>query len=195
MILDFLIFYLEEFSYLAVFVFSSISHIVPIPEEAILIASGYAASLGIGRVSKFIFAAFFGILFADNFAYWIGRKKGEQILGFFSTVFYITQDKINKSRDFLQKHAWASVFLARFLAGFRFFTPYLAGSLGIHYLTFLIFNTLGALIWIPAVILLSYGLSGAFDLYQDFTFLKHAVLISAIIVAGFWVGWQELWKN
>src|SRR3989344_1169543 len=80
MLFDFLSVYLVEFSYLAILSVISVSHILPIPEEAVLIAAGYVASLGFGKLGNFVLVCLLGVLIADNMAYWIGRKKGEIIL-------------------------------------------------------------------------------------------------------------------
>src|SRR3989344_2246459 len=168
MLFDFLLSYIEGFSYLAILSIISVSHILPVPEEAILIAVGYVASLGFGRLGNFVVVCLLGILIADNMAYWIGRKKGEAVLQIIADRFRITRARIEKTKQFFQKHSGKSIFLSRFLVGFRLFIPYLAGVLKLPFGKFFFFNLLGAVIWIPIVIYASYWLSGAFDLYAEF---------------------------
>ncbi len=191
---NFFLFYLEHFSYLALFLFISVSHFIPLPEEAILIALGYISSLGFGSVFKFTVVSFFGILIADSLAYFVARKKGEVILQIIGERFRIAPQKIEKTKLFFHKNAGTSVFLARFVIGFRFLMPFVAGALGLPFDKFLFSNALGSAIWIPGVIFLSYWLSAFFDLYAGFTRLKHGIWLGAILIVGFWVGWREFKK-
>lgn len=195
MLFDFLLVYVVEFSYLAILLIISVSHIIPVPEEAILIAVGYAASLGFGELGKFIAVCLLGVLIADNIAYWIGRKKGETILQIIADRFRITRARIEKTKRFFQEHSGKSIFLSRFLVGFRLFIPYVAGAFELPFGKFFFFNFLGAIIWIPSIIYASFWLSGIFDLYTGFTVLKHWVWIAGIIIVGFIVGWREFWKD
>ncbi|OGD30025.1 hypothetical protein A2833_02890 [Candidatus Azambacteria bacterium RIFCSPHIGHO2_01_FULL_44_55] len=195
MLFDFLSVYIVEFSYLAILSVISVSHILPIPEEAVLIAAGYVASLGFGKLGNFVLVCLLGVLIADNMAYWIGRKKGEIILQIVTDHFHITQARLDKTKQFFQKHSGKSIFLSRFLVGFRLFIPYLAGVLKLPFGKFFFFNLLGAVIWIPIVIYASYWLSGAFDLYAEFTVFKHWIWIAGILIVGFIIGWREFWKG
>lgn len=99
MLFDFLLFYIVEFSYLAILLIISVSHIFPLPEEAVLIAVGYLASLGFGELGKFIAVCLLGVLIADNMAYWIGRKKGEVIIQIIADRFRITRARIDKTKQ------------------------------------------------------------------------------------------------
>lgn len=195
MIIELLTSFLETFSYFAIFIFIALSHVIPIPEEAILIAAGYAASLEFGNVWVFIAISLLGILLADNFAFFVGKKKGEEILRLIAKRFSITQRRVDRTKAFFQKHSGKSVFLARFLIGFRFLMPYMAGSLNLSTKKFFFFNLLGAIIWIPGIIILSYWLSGIFDIYSGIVWLKHWIWISVILIVGFAVGWKEFWKD
>lgn len=191
----FLIAYLAEFSYFAIFIFLFLSHFGPIPEEAILIASGYVASLGVGNVWGFVFFCLLGIVTGDSITYWIGRKKGEKILQILGERFHMSQRRLEKTLDFFRRNPRKSVFLSRFLVGFRFLAPYAAGVLKIPSKIFSFYNILAALIWVPLIIFLSYWLSYSFDVYSEYTQIKHIIWILVILIVGFIVGWREFMKD
>lgn len=195
MLFDFLLVYIVEFSYLAILSVISVSHIFPVPEEAVLIAVGYAASIGFGKLGNFVLVCLLGVLIADNMAYWIGRQKGEAVFQIIASRFRVTQARLDKTKQFFQKHSGKSIFLSRFFVGFRLFIPYMAGALELPFGKFFFFNLLGAVIWIPSLIYASFWLSGAFDLYAGFTVFKHWIWIIGILVVGFIVGWREFWKD
>lgn len=58
----------------------------------------------------------------------------------------------------VERHGWWTVFIARFVPVMRILTPWVAGSAGMRFKTFLSANLLGAIIQTPIVIWIGYSL-------------------------------------
>jgi membrane protein DedA with SNARE-associated domain len=139
---------------------------VPLPGETILIASGVLAEqgyLGLGNVIVFgILAAVIG----DQIGYWVGRKGGRPFVVRWGRYALITPKRLSHAEWFFKRHGGKAVFLARFVAGLRVFGALVAGISGMHWRTFLFYNTLGGACWATTAVLVGYFLGGSLDLLE-----------------------------
>jgi membrane protein DedA with SNARE-associated domain len=65
-------------------------------------------------------------------------------------------ERLDRAREFLARRGGAAVFLGRFVAFSRAVMPSLAGTAGMRYPRFLVFNAAGAIVWGAGVVLLGY---------------------------------------
>ena len=166
----------------------------PIPEEVTFLAAGFAAlSLELTRaeVAMLCVVGVAGIMVGDSIPFIVGRRYGTDFLtkSFFSR--YLTPAKIERTRDFFRKHGAKTVFIARFLAGLRMPTFFLAGTMGVSYARFFLFDLAGALISCPVSIILVYAFG---DIVRHWLAESKVVLfivlglIAASIVYHHWKG-------
>ena len=132
---------------------------VPLPEEATFLCAGYAAqSLGCTPTELGIlcFMGVIGILIGDSFPFLLGRKYGLSLLSRPRFAKVMTPERVEKVRTYF--HSWGNwtVFGARFVAGLRMPTFFMAATMGVPYFTFLFLDLLGALISCPTSIWLAW---------------------------------------
>ena len=60
----------------------------------------------------------------------------------------INQDKMMRAEDFFNKHGGKTIMIARFMPFIRTFIPFVAGASRMNYRYFLIYNILGAALWV-----------------------------------------------
>ncbi len=148
-ILDILLQYAEHIGYLAVYgLLTGSSFGLPIPEDATLLVAGYASSQGFIKLPFLMIVAVLGILTGDNLGYWIGRKYNEHVQSLFfkhGHRIFLTPEKVNRIYLLFRKHPDWTIFLSRFVVGLRFIAPLIAGSSGMRWREFFLFNLIGAL--------------------------------------------------
>lgn len=83
--------------------------------------------------------------------YWLGRKYGRRL--FKDDARYLSTENMHKSEDFFRRYGGIALVLARFVPFVRTFVPIIAGIGKQHFRTFLIWNMIGAALWIGAFIL------------------------------------------
>jgi membrane protein DedA with SNARE-associated domain len=131
---------------------------VPIPEEAVFLAAGFAA--GPTKVDANIWLlcviGVVGIILGDSIPFFFGRKYGLSLLKCWPFSCVLSEKSIDKTKQFFEKHGTRTVFIARFVAGLRMPTFFLAGAMGVKYAWFVFFDMLGALISCPVSIWLAY---------------------------------------
>ena len=78
--------------------------------------------------------------------YWLGSKYGRRL--FKDDARYLSTENMHKSEEFFRRYGGVALLLARFVPFVRTFVPIIAGIGKQHYRTFLIWNMLGAALWI-----------------------------------------------
>ncbi len=107
--------------------------------------------------------------------YWLGRKYGRRL--FKDDARYLSTENMHKSEDFFRRYGGIALVLARFVPFVRTFVPIIAGIGKQHFRTFLIWNMIGAALWIGA-----FMLAGV--LLGDITLVANNVELIAIAIVA-----------
>lgn len=129
---------------------------LPIPEDISLICAGYLAHLGLVDVHHVFLLCFAAVLIGDGLAFGLGRWGGQAILRWGRTQRYFTPRKQRRVRAYFRKYGSKVIFIARFLPGVRFSIFFSAGMLHVRPMVFLVYDTLAALLSVPALVYLAY---------------------------------------
>jgi membrane protein DedA with SNARE-associated domain len=140
---------LNHFGYLAVTGLVLVEDFgVPVPGETILIlASVYA---GTGRLSIVLVAllGFCGAVLGDNIGFAIGHFGGRPLIERYGRYIFLTPARIERATGFFDRHGGWIIVIARFIEGLRQANGIIAGISGIHWAKFLVFNAIGAALWV-----------------------------------------------
>jgi len=128
-------------------------------------------------------AAFAG----DQIGYLIGHKAGPAIFRRPDSRFF-KKEYVDKTHAFFERYGGRAIILARFVPFVRTYIPVAAGVGKMHYLDFVKFNVIGALVWGVGVTLLGYWLGG-FDVVKNNIeiALMLVVAVSLIPIAVEWL--------
>jgi membrane protein DedA with SNARE-associated domain len=130
---------------------------LPIPEETILMLSGYLAWQGQIPLPVLLGVGIMSAMAGDNLGYWIGRKLGPQAIERYGQWVFMTPRRLAVMRGFVTRHGAVGVFAARFLIGFRFLAGPLAGATGLRPLRFVVANLLAAVSYVPLAVGAGYA--------------------------------------
>ncbi|GAA3061112.1 DedA family protein [Streptomyces glomeratus] len=121
---------------------------VPVPGETILIVA--AAYAGAGRLNIVLVAvvAFLAAVLGDNVGYAIGRFGGHRVVERYGRYVLLTPARVAKAEAFFARHGGKIVTVARFIEGLRQANGIIAGLAGMPWRRFLLFNALGAALWV-----------------------------------------------
>jgi membrane-associated protein len=174
----------EHFSYLAIFLFCLFAgYIIPFPEEVLLLIVGYMASVGLIHLTPAIIVVIVAIILGDNILYRLTLKNNKHVTKLVHEV--LSLKIFIKKRALMERHVGTAIFVSRFFPFLRFIGPVFAGYIKAKEKTFVFFNTLAILIYVPIVIFIGYFFHGSFDwLISEFGKLKHVTTILLWIVIG-----------
>lgn len=182
---QFFINYLEQFSYLGIFIFIGLSgYIIPIPEEILLLLTGYIAALGYNNLYIALATAILAVLAGDNVLFWLSKYKGSKIIDRLKRK--VRKNEINKYKHLMRKHIGKTIFILRFVVGLRFFGPFLAGSMKIRWKTFQIYNLSAVIIYVPIIVFLGYHFHNQLALIiTQVEIVRHLIFLLFLAVVGY----------
>src|SRR5256885_8621551 len=124
----------------------------------------------------------------DNLGYWIGYRGGRPLLDRQRQIFRISEQHLKRGEQFFLRYGSATVFFARFVFGMRIIAGPLAGVLKMPWKKFVLFNFLGAVLWVSVVASLGYFFGSRWDWLmaelEDLQFVMAG--IAAVVLLVFW---------
>ncbi len=179
---------LNHYGYLAVAGFVFLEDFgVPVPGEAILVVG--AAYAGTGRLSIWLVGllGFIAATLGDNVGYAIGHFGGRPLVERWGRYILLTPERLNKATAFFSRHGGKIVVVARFIEGLRQANGIIAGISGMHWARFVVFNAIGAALWVGVWTSVGY-FSGSHinTIYDDVTRydIYFAVAVGLLVLAA-----------
>lgn len=163
----------------------------PIPSIPFLVAVGALA--GAGKLN-FAFAAAVAVLaslLADLLWYETGRRRGHSVLHQLCRISLEPDSCVRRTENVFARHGALSLLYAKFVPGLSTATPPLAGMFGLRLWRFLLFDGLGALVWMVAYAGPGYLFSDQLEHVAAYASGLGTSLV-AIVVGGFSA--YILWK-
>jgi len=125
---------------------------IPVPgETALLIASFLAFSEHKLHLGWIIVVATCAATLGDNLGYAIGYFGGRPLLDRYQSILRIPQRTLKNGEALFERYGAAAIFFARFVIGMRVFAGPLAGVLRMRWRAFVVFNFLGATVWVSVI--------------------------------------------
>ncbi|HUY07103.1 MAG TPA: DedA family protein [Acidimicrobiales bacterium] len=140
---------LDHYGYLAVAGFIFLEDFgVPVPGETILLAAAvYAGAGALNPVLVGIIAVMSAIA-GDNVGFAIGHLAERRVILKYGKVVFLTEDRLARAEDFFAHQGGKIIIVARFVEGLRQANGIIAGLTGMRWLRFLMYNSIGALLWV-----------------------------------------------
>ena len=157
---------------------------IPSPGETLLIAGSISASQGHLLIGWIMLLGILGAFIGDNIGYAIGHFGGRRFALKYGRYVFLNENRLNKLETFFDKHGNKAVVISRFIAGLRQFNGILAGIGNMKWPKFLIFNFLGAVLWVLFWSGLAYFLGSQaeilFETFKPYIFM--GLVFIALIV-------------
>ena len=141
------------------FIFAESCVIFFLPGDSLLFIAGLLASQHLYSVVYLIIGSFIAAVIGNNFGYGLGRRFGEGL--FEKDKFLFKKEYSVKAHAFFEKYGALTIILARFIPAIRTFAPIIAGIGKMNYRLFIIYNVIGAFIWVLLLCLAGYFLGEA----------------------------------
>jgi membrane protein DedA with SNARE-associated domain len=126
---------------------------LPIPGEFVLLLAGALVSWGHLNLWAALGLATLAVLLGEHVWYFAGRHGGQRWLHQFCRLTLGSRQCVARTEEFFQRFGPASLLFAKFIPGFRIFAAPLAGMTRLRYRSFLLFEVLGTVLWVAALIL------------------------------------------
>ena len=185
--------WVTTYGYIAIFL-SMVLGIVglPIPDETIMVFSGYLISTGrLHPVGAFL-AALAGSWSGITVSYWIGRTFGVGAINRFGKYFHLTPNRLETVHQWFHRAGHWALFIGYYIAGVRHFTAIVAGTSKLEFRTFAAYAWTGGAVWVATFLTLGYYLG---ENWREISEVVHrdGLYLSIAIIALLGVYW--LWRK
>jgi membrane protein DedA with SNARE-associated domain len=160
----------------------------PIPSEVILPLAGFTASQGDMSLLAAIVWTTIGSVAGAVVLYLIGALIGrDRTRAIVARVPLVKVSDVDRTEAWFARHGRKAVFFGRMVPLFRSFISIPAGIERMPMATFLVFTTLGSLIWNSLFVLAGYILGENRQIVEDYagTYQNVVLAVGAIAVAAF----------
>jgi membrane protein DedA with SNARE-associated domain len=183
---------LNHYGYLAVGFLVTIEDFgIPVPGETVLIAAALFAGAGRLNIVAVGIVGFLAAIVGDNIGFLIGHFGGRALALRWGKYVFLTPERLDKAQSFFERHGGKIIVVARFIEGLRQANGIVAGISGMHWRRFLLFNAIGAALWVGVWVSVGY-LAGNHitTIYNQITRYSLYVLIAAAVAVVAFIAWH-----
>ena len=180
--------YFAEYGYWTIAVILLLENAgIPLPGETTLLFAAFLA-FSEHRLTLWgiIVVGVIACTLGDNLGYWIGYRGGRPLLERQRRIFRISEEHLRRGEQFFVRYGNVTVLFARFVFGMRIIAGPLAGVLKMPWRKFVLFNFLGAVLWVTVVSCLGYFFGSRWDWLmtesEDFQIVLGAIAVIALLV-------------
>ena len=169
---------------------------VPVPGETVLLLASFMAySQHELSLSWIIVVATITATLGDNLGFALGHYGGRPLLARYQAFFRMRDKTLARGENLFARFGAVTVFFARFVFGLRIIAGPMAGVLRMPWRKFLIFNFLGAAVWVTVISGAGYLFGQQWGrLERDIKRFDVAVVILLLLAAAFW-WWRSRREN
>lgn len=185
---------LDRYGYLAVAGLVLVEDFgVPVPGETILILGAVYAGTGRLNIVLVGVLAFLGALIGDNIGFAIGHFGGRALVERWGKYVFLTPERLDKAAGFFDRQGGKVIVIARFVEGLRQANGIVAGTTGMHWARFLLFNAIGAALWVGVWTSVGYFSGNNIDtIYNDATrYSAYFGIVVGVLIVGY-IAWRVL---
>jgi membrane-associated protein len=166
---------------LAMIIFSETGLLVGffLPGDSLLVTAGLFAAAGYFDITLLIPLLLVAAIIGNATGYAIGKKSGHALYSREDSRFFKKQHLVN-TKEFYDKYGAFTIVIAQFMPFARTFAPVVAGIAEMKYTKFASYNIIGAILWIPGMLLIGYFLGSTIPNIDKNI---HYVIIAVIFVS------------
>ena len=165
---------------------------IPVPGETVLLLASFLCYSGHTlELSWLIVVATLAATIGDNIGFAAGYYGGRPLLNRYQSIFRIQKTTLLKGERLFARYGPLTVFFARFVFGMRIITGPLAGVLRMPWRRFMVFNFLGAGLWVTAISCAGYLFGRHWQSLQENVKRFDAFLAIFVLLAVIFVWWRS----
>ncbi|MCL1464944.1 DedA family protein [Argonema galeatum] len=164
----------------------------PIPSELIMPFAGFTVSQGKMELVPAILAGVVGTMVGALPWYYVGKLVGEEnikrLADKYGKWISVSSRDIEKADNWFDKHGQKAVLFCRLVPGVRTLISLPAGISGMSLMPFLIYSTVGTVLWVSFLTFLGYTLGKNYALAEHYIDpISKIVFVGLIVAFVVWV--------
>lgn len=181
--LETVILWITQYGYVALFFLLMLGIVgLPIPDETIMVFSGYLIQRGTFHAGPTWVTAFCGSVCGITLSYWIGRKLGLPFVLRYGKYLHFTPERLGKVLQWFERVGHWALFVGYYIAGVRHFSAVVAGTSGLRWPAFALFAYGGAAVWVTTFLTIGYFVGEKWEVMAEQ--LHHNLMWISVVVLG-----------
>ena len=164
---------------------------LPIPSAPLLLAAGALSGSHQMNLELALTFAVFGSVASDTLWYELGRRKGVWVLQFICRISLAPDSCVRRTQVSYGRNGPHVLLIAKFIPGLNAVAAPLAGVIRMGRRRFVLFDTLGALLWASAFMGTGYAFSGELErIAARAAHLGERLLVLLLAAFAGYIGWK-----
>jgi membrane protein DedA with SNARE-associated domain/rhodanese-related sulfurtransferase len=160
---------------------------LPVPAYPTLIVAGAYAAMGGSPLWELVAVGVAAAVIADTGWYLAGRRFGTTILRTLCRVSLSPDTCVRQTESIFERFGARSMLFAKFIPGFASVATGLAGAVRMRYSVFVLFDALGAALWVGVAVSIGFLFRNAID--QAMNTLKELGKYGLMLVIAAFIVW------
>lgn len=156
---------------------------VPIPAYPVLIVTGAVSARGDYSIAAILAVAVAASVVADLAWYWAGTRFGRRVLRIMCRISLSPDSCVRQTESIYQKWGAPSLMVAKFVPGFAAVATSMAGIVRTRLGAFVLFDAIGALLWVAVGVLIGWQFRHAINDVLDVLYQAGRVGLAVIVLA------------
>lgn len=151
-----------------------------LPGDSLLFAVGTLSGGGLLNIWAAYATLIAAAILGDTVNYWLGHHFGHKVFSRESSRIF-NREYLEKTRQFYDKHGRKTVILARFIPIIRTFAPFVAGIGKMNYKTFILYNVMGAFLWVTSLTFAGYFFGALTIVKANFEYVVIGIVVISVL--------------
>ncbi len=182
--MDFIFDWVSNYGYFAIFgllVFGIVG--LPIPDETLLVFSGYLIFRGVLKPVPTLLTAFLGSVCGITLSYVVGRTLGLGFIHKWGRYIHVTETQLLRVHVWFDRIGHWALFFGYYIAGVRHFTAVVAGTSSLEYRSFALYAYSGGLVWVSTFLSIGFFFGDRWHEVIDVVH-KNLLLVSGLVIGA-----------
>ena len=142
---------------LTIFLATLSTMVLPVPEEATLLAAGYGVRVGGASLPGGVAAAWLAVMIGDTSSYFVGRELLSRALRTRAGRMLLPEGRRVWAERLVAEHGARAVVLGRFFVGLRGFIYFAVGASRFPFARFLAVNAVAGVVEVGGLVAVGFG--------------------------------------
>lgn len=163
-----------------------------LPGDSLLFAIGALSANGILDITWSLILLAVATILGDTVNYWIGSLVGPKAFSKEHSRWF-NKAYLERTHRFYEKHGGKTIIIARFVPIIRTFAPFIAGIGKMTYPVFLLYNVIGALLWMVLILYAGYFFGNILWVKNNFSMVILIIVVISLlpIIIEVWRSWRH----
>jgi membrane-associated protein len=126
-----------------------------LPGDSLLFVAGALAAGGVMNIHLLVLVLILAAVVGDSLNFAIGRWIGPRVFRYEDSWFF-KRAYVERTHQYFERYGGRTIIIARFVPIVRTYAPFVAGVGQMEYRRFLMFNVVGAVLWVALIAYAGY---------------------------------------